>query len=193
MLDSAPPSEADRGIAGAGITGGVRDRMIEAALSLARAAGYRNAGTAEFLVDGDNFYFLEINARLQVEHPVTELRFGCDLVAEQLQIAAGGSVAEPAAPRGHAIECRINAEDAAHDFRPATGRSQAESAGGAGVRSTRSWARARGLALLRQPDREVDLLRRRSRTGARADDRSARGVFAARDRYYGGVFGRRDC
>ncbi len=105
-----------------GLPAAVRDRMIEAALSLARAAGYRNAGTAEFLVDGDNFYFLEINARLQVEHPVTELRFGCDLVAEQLQIAAGGSVAEPAAPRGHAIECRINAEDAAHDFRPATGR-----------------------------------------------------------------------
>jgi acetyl/propionyl-CoA carboxylase alpha subunit len=100
----------------------LRDRMAEAALKLARAAGYRNAGTAEFLVDGDNFYFLEINARLQVEHPVSELRFGCDLVAEQLRIAAGERVSEPAAPRGAAIECRINAEDAAHDFRPAIGR-----------------------------------------------------------------------
>ena len=105
-----------------GLSASVRDRMIEAALKLARAAGYRNAGTAEFLVDSDNFYFLEINARLQVEHPVTELRFGCDLVAEQLRIAAGEEVATPAEPRGTAIECRINAEDAAHDFRPATGR-----------------------------------------------------------------------
>ena len=105
-----------------GLPGSVRDRMIEAALRLALAAGYRNAGTAEFLVDGDAFYFLEINARLQVEHPVTEMRFGCDLVAEQLRIAAGEPVAEPSAPRGVAIECRINAEDAAHDFRPAIGR-----------------------------------------------------------------------
>ena len=105
-----------------GLPSSMRDRMTEAALKLARAAGYRNAGTAEFLVAGDNFYFLEINARLQVEHPVTELRFGCDLVAEQLRIASGERVAEPSAPRGCAIECRINAEDAAHDFRPAIGR-----------------------------------------------------------------------
>jgi len=105
-----------------GLTAGMRERMTGAALKLARAAGYRNAGTAEFLVDGDNFYFLEVNARLQVEHPVTEIRFGCDLVAEQLRIAAGERVAEPPAPRGCAIECRINAEDAAHDFRPAIGR-----------------------------------------------------------------------
>jgi acetyl/propionyl-CoA carboxylase alpha subunit len=105
-----------------GLSAAMRDQMVEAALKLARVAGYRNAGTAEFLVDGDNFYFLEINARLQVEHPITELRFGCDLVAEQLRIAAGDRVAEPLAPRGCAIECRINAEDAAHDFRPAVGR-----------------------------------------------------------------------
>jgi acetyl/propionyl-CoA carboxylase alpha subunit len=90
-------------------------------LRLARAAGYRNAGTAEFLVDGGEFYFLEVNARLQVEHPVTEMRFDRDLVCDQLEIAAGARVAEPACPRGAAIECRINAEDAAHDFRPATG------------------------------------------------------------------------
>jgi acetyl/propionyl-CoA carboxylase alpha subunit len=105
-----------------GLSTAMRDRMVEAALKLARAAGYRNAGTAEFLVDGDNFYFLEINARLQVEHPVTELRFGCDLVADQLRVAAGDHVADPPSPRGSAIECRINAEDAAHDFRPAVGR-----------------------------------------------------------------------
>jgi acetyl/propionyl-CoA carboxylase alpha subunit len=105
-----------------GLSARVRDLMTAAALKLAHAAGYRNAGTAEFLVEGDDFYFLEINARLQVEHPVTELRFGCDLVAEQLRIAAGERVAEPPAPCGCAIECRINAEDAAHDFRPAIGR-----------------------------------------------------------------------
>jgi acetyl-CoA carboxylase, biotin carboxylase subunit len=104
-----------------GLATGVRARMIEAALKVARAAGYRNAGTMEFLVDGAEFYFLEANTRLQVEHPVTEMRFGCDLVAEQLRIAMGGRVSEPAAPRGAALECRIYAEDAGHDFRPATG------------------------------------------------------------------------
>ncbi|HTQ24674.1 MAG TPA: biotin carboxylase N-terminal domain-containing protein [Candidatus Binataceae bacterium] len=99
----------------------LRARMFEAALRVARVAGYRNAGTMEFLVDGSEFYFLEANTRLQVEHPVTEMRFGCDLVAEQLRVAMGGRVSEPAAPRGAAIECRIYAEDAEHSFRPATG------------------------------------------------------------------------
>jgi acetyl/propionyl-CoA carboxylase alpha subunit len=105
-----------------GLSQALRDRMAEAAVRVGRAARYRNAGTAEFLVDGDNFYFLEVNARLQVEHPVTELRFGCDLVAEQLRIAAGEPLSPPLEPRGCAIECRINAEDAEHDFRPASGR-----------------------------------------------------------------------
>ena len=105
-----------------GLPDATRERMIEAAIRLARAAGYRSAGTVEFLVEGNDFYFLEVNARLQVEHPVTELRFGCDLVAEQLRIAAGEHVTEPRAPRGAAIECRIYAEDAARDFWPATGR-----------------------------------------------------------------------
>ncbi len=104
-----------------GLSDQMRAKMIDAALKLARAAHYTNAGTAEFLVEGDNFYFLEVNARLQVEHPVTEMRFGCDLVCEQLRIASGGKVSQPAAPRGAAIECRINAEDPEHDFRPATG------------------------------------------------------------------------
>ena len=105
-----------------GLPDATRDRMIEAAIRLARAARYRSAGTVEFLVEEKDFYFLEVNARLQVEHPVTELRFGCDLVAEQLRIAAGERVNEPHAPRGAAIECRIYAEDAARDFWPATGR-----------------------------------------------------------------------
>jgi acetyl/propionyl-CoA carboxylase alpha subunit len=104
-----------------GLAEPVRAGMIDAAIRLARAAGYTNAGTAEFLVDGGQFYFLEVNARLQVEHPITEIRFGCDLVAEQLRIAAGGHVSDPAPPRGCAIECRIYAEDAEHGFRPATG------------------------------------------------------------------------
>ena len=104
-----------------GLSAKMRTRIVDAALKLARAAHYTNAGTVEFLVEGDNFYFLEVNARLQVEHPVTEMRFGCDLVYEQLRIASGGRVSEPAAPRGAAIECRINAEDPEHDFRPAMG------------------------------------------------------------------------
>ena len=106
-----------------GLSDSMRAKIVEAALKLARAAHYTNAGTVEFLVEGNenNFYFLEVNARLQVEHPVTEMRFGCDLVCEQLRIASGDTVSEPAAPRGAAIECRINAEDPEHDFRPATG------------------------------------------------------------------------
>jgi acetyl-CoA carboxylase biotin carboxylase subunit len=104
-----------------GLSDAMRAKMIDAALKLARAAHYTNAGTTEFLVEDGNFYFLEVNARLQVEHPVTEMRFGCDLVCEQLRIASGGTVSEPPTPRGAAIECRINAEDPEHDFRPATG------------------------------------------------------------------------
>ena len=99
----------------------LRGRIIDAAVELARGADYRNAGTAEFLVDGDSFYFLEVNARLQVEHPITEIRFGRDLVIDQLLIAMGERVAEPLSPRGAALECRINAEDPLHDFRPASG------------------------------------------------------------------------
>jgi acetyl/propionyl-CoA carboxylase alpha subunit len=100
----------------------LRARMCEAAIRLAGAVGYQSAGTAEFLLQDGEFYLLEVNARLQVEHPVTEIRFGCDLVAEQLRIAAGERVGDFGAPRGATIECRITAEDAEHDFRPAIGR-----------------------------------------------------------------------
>ncbi len=100
----------------------LRARLCEAAVRLASAVGYQNAGTFEFLLEDGEFYLLEANARLQVEHPVTEIRFGCDLVAEQLRIAAGEHVSDPVAPRGATIECRITAEDAEHDFRPAVGR-----------------------------------------------------------------------
>ncbi len=118
-----------------GLSDATRTKMIDAAIRLAEAVGYRSAGTVEFLVEGDNFYFLEANTRLQVEHPVTEMRFGCDLVAEQIRVASGGRVAQPRAPRGAAIECRVYAEDAARDFRPAIGRvKQLNLPAGPGVR-----------------------------------------------------------
>ena len=103
----------------------LRERMGQAALKVARAAGYTNAGTVEFLVDRDaNFYFLEVNTRLQVEHPVTELATGLDLLVWQLKIAAGESLTLTQSDvtwRGSAIECRIYAEDPDHDFMPAPG------------------------------------------------------------------------
>jgi acetyl-CoA carboxylase biotin carboxylase subunit len=117
----------------------VRERMCQAAVRLARAAGYENAGTCEFLVDREhNFYFIEVNARIQVEHPVTELVTGIDLVCEQIRIAAGEKLRfrqEDVMQRGWAIECRINAEDPAAAFRPSPGRiSRWEPPGGPGVR-----------------------------------------------------------
>lgn len=103
----------------------LRQRMGEAALSLMRAAGYVNAGTVEFLLDPDgHFYFLEVNTRLQVEHPITELTYGLDLVRAQVEIAAGAPLRlrqEDLAPRGHAIECRLYAEDPTAGFLPSAG------------------------------------------------------------------------
>jgi len=104
-----------------GLSRSMRDAMLAAAVRLAETAAYTSAGTAEFLLDGDRVYFLEVNARLQVEHPITEIRFGCDLVAEQIKVAMGERLDAPGAPRGCALECRINAEDAAAGFRPAIG------------------------------------------------------------------------
>jgi acetyl-CoA carboxylase biotin carboxylase subunit len=105
---------------------GLRREMGETAVRAMRAAGYNNAGTVEFLLDkAGRFYFLEVNARLQVEHPVTELVTGVDLVRQQILIASGAPLAlrqEDVAQRGHAIECRIYAEDAKTGFLPSAGR-----------------------------------------------------------------------
>jgi acetyl-CoA carboxylase biotin carboxylase subunit len=117
----------------------VRTKLGEAAVRLARASGYVNAGTCEFLVDADNnFYFIEVNARIQVEHPVTEMVTGIDLVKQQIKIASGEPLPfrqKDIVVRGHSIECRINSEDPDNDFRPSPGRiTGLRVPGGPGVR-----------------------------------------------------------
>ena len=108
------------------LTPELREKMGAAAVAAAKAAHYENAGTIEFVLDPEgNFYFIEMNTRIQVEHPVTELVTGMDLVREQIRIAAGLSLSrtqEEVTLNGHAIECRINAEDPANDFRPCPGK-----------------------------------------------------------------------
>ncbi|MFA7288333.1 MAG: acetyl-CoA carboxylase biotin carboxylase subunit [Melioribacteraceae bacterium] len=106
------------------ITDEVRQKMGQAAILGAESVGYRGAGTIEFLVDKYmNFYFIEMNTRIQVEHPVTEMVRNLDLIKQQILIASGKSIADyPKEPRGHAIEFRINAEDPANNFRPSPGK-----------------------------------------------------------------------
>jgi acetyl-CoA carboxylase biotin carboxylase subunit len=104
----------------------LRERMAVASVSLIKAIEYRNAGTIEYLVNADatDFYFMEMNTRIQVEHPVTEEVMGCELIKEQIRIAAGDPVSEHVIgtePRGHSIECRINAEDPYNNFTPSPG------------------------------------------------------------------------
>ncbi|MEE8578280.1 MAG: biotin carboxylase N-terminal domain-containing protein, partial [candidate division Zixibacteria bacterium] len=108
------------------LTDALRKKMGADAVKVAQAAGYVNAGTVEFLLDkSGNYYFLEMNTRIQVEHPITEMVTGTDLVVEQIRIAAGLSLSEQfdnLTQRGHAIECRIYAEDGENNFMPSTGR-----------------------------------------------------------------------
>jgi acetyl-CoA carboxylase, biotin carboxylase subunit len=118
LVEEAPASAVPRQ---------VRTELADAAVTLARALDYVGAATVEFLYDADreSFSFLEINTRVQVEHPVTEMVTGIDIVREQLRIAAGRPLSfrqDDIEPRGHALECRINAEDAARDFMPGPGR-----------------------------------------------------------------------
>ena len=121
------------------LTPQLREQMGAAAVAAARAAGYENAGTIEFVLDPEgHFYFIEMNTRIQVEHPVTELVTGMDLVREQIRIAAGlplSRTQEEVVLRGHAIECRINAEDPARGFQPCPGKvAFVHLPGGCGVR-----------------------------------------------------------
>ena len=121
-----------------GINPEMREKMCEAAVRLAREAGYANAGTVEFLVEGDEFYFIEMNTRIQVEHPVTEMLTGVDLVKEQILVSAGEplSLGQEDVPFvGHSIEFRINAEDPDNDFMPSPGEvTFLDVPGGPGVR-----------------------------------------------------------
>ena len=116
IIEEAPSSAVDAEL---------RERLGEAALLAARSIGYSSAGTVEFLVDGNDFWFLEVNTRLQVEHPVTEEITGLDLVREQLRIAEGEALGYTQADlsfAGHAIEARIYAEDPNNDFLPSPGK-----------------------------------------------------------------------
>ncbi|MGB1258978.1 MAG: acetyl-CoA carboxylase biotin carboxylase subunit [Akkermansiaceae bacterium] len=118
----------------------LRQRMAEASVSLITNIGYENAGTIEYLVDekAENFYFMEMNTRIQVEHPVTEEVMGCELIKEQIRVAAGESLSQhvlKTIPRGHSVECRINAEDPYNNFCPSPGKIDLwYTPGGKGVR-----------------------------------------------------------
>jgi acetyl-CoA carboxylase biotin carboxylase subunit len=129
LIEEAPaPNLSDR----------VRRKLHATAMYAAQAVGYTSAGTIEFLVSGDDVYFMEMNTRIQVEHPVSEMLYGIDLIAEQIRVASGQGLSvrqKDLAARGHVIECRINAEDAGANFAPAAGTlDEVALPGGFGVR-----------------------------------------------------------
>ena len=143
----------------------LRERIGKIGTEAARAVGYRSAGTIEGLLADGEYFFLEMNTRVQVEHCVTEMVTGIDIVREQLKIAAGEPLAygqDDVQIRGHAIECRINAEDASKNFAPAPGRieSYREPAGPVRARRLGRRGRLRGAAPLRPDDRQADRLGR---------------------------------
>ena len=139
MFVAAPQPKADRGSPSVALDPALRARITGAAVALTQRCGYVNAGTVEFLLGpNQQFYFMEVNTRLQVEHPVTEWCTGLDLVREQLRVAAGLPLSvrqEDVVFRGHAIEFRITAEDPYNRFLPATGTvATLREASGPGVR-----------------------------------------------------------
>lgn len=154
----------------------LREKMGTAAVAAAKVSGYQNAGTIEFLVDKDkNFYFMEMNTRIQVEHPVTELVTGIDLVKAQIRIAAGEKLwltQDNIRVDGHAIECRINAEDPRHNFRPCPGKIKSlhvpggfnvriDSAVYAGYEITPFYDSMIGKMLVKAPTREEAIMKMR--------------------------------
>jgi acetyl/propionyl-CoA carboxylase alpha subunit len=164
----------------------LREDLYRAAVTAAAAVGYRNAGTVEFLASGSAFYFLEINARLQVEHPVTEAVTGTDLVALQLRIASGAALPirqSAVRLRGHAIECRVSAEDVERDFLPWAGRIRhALLPGGPGIRI--DGALASGMEVTRHYD---PLLAKVIALGGTRDEALARMAAALREMVVTGV------
>ena len=146
-----------------------RERLRDLAIRSVLAAGYESAGTLEFLLDGDgNFYFIEINCRIQVEHPVTEMLTGLDLIAEQIRLASGEPLTvrqEQVQLRGHAIEFRINAEDPGDNFAPQTGTVEELQLPGR-ARRYPPLPRLRGSALLRLSAGQADRLGRDARDRA---------------------------
>ncbi len=165
----------------------MRRKMGEVAVRVAQAAGYTNAGTVEFLVDQQrNFYFLEMNTRLQVEHPVTELVTGLDLVHLQIRIAAGEKLPfrqEDVSLRGHAIECRIYAEDPDNNYFPSPGRiTLLLSPSGPGIRRDSGMYEGWTVPMDYDPLLgETDRLRRGPRTSHRAPHARSQRIFCGRD------------